>query len=136
MGKKNKRKDPMTRSDIPYAERLRMNKLSTLAAHRDDAHLVELKLSLVSLNESEGLGCVRLSRFARIQQKNREEYYSDPDYMGAKLDEAVRKLGFIVEDGRLCCYINEDGKVAPYDKKAEAIVSSEELPVMEKPLRD
>lgn len=101
------------RSDIPYAERLRVNKLATLAAHRDDAHLTELKIALVSLNESEGLGYVRLSRFAQTQQKNRDEYYSDPEYMSAKLDEAVRKLGFIVEDGRLICAVDDAGKIVP-----------------------
>lgn len=101
------------RSDIPYAERLRGNKLATLAAHRDDAHLTELKIALVSLNESEGLGYVRLSRFAQVQQKNRDEYYSDPEYMSAKLDEAVRKLGFIVEDGRLICAVDDAGKIVP-----------------------
>ena len=59
---KNKKKKTsyMNPSNIPYAERLRMNKLANIAGHRDDAHLVELKLALVSLNETEGLGCVRL----------------------------------------------------------------------------
>ena len=103
----------MNRSDIPYAERLRMNKLANIAGHRDDAHLVELKLALVSLNETEGLGCVRLSRFAKRQNENRERYYRDPDYESEKLDQAVRQLGFIVEDGRLVCILDEDGKVIP-----------------------
>lgn len=110
---KKKKTSHMDRSDIPYAERLRMNKLVNIANHRDDAHLVELKLALVSLNETEGLGCVRLSRFAKRQGENRERYYRDPDDESEKLDQAVRQLGFIVEDGRLVCILDEDGKVIP-----------------------
>lgn len=101
------------RSDIPYVERLRINKLANIASHRDDAHLTELKLSLVSLNQSEGLGYVRLSRFAKIQQENREKFYSDPEYESIKLDQAVRQLGFVVEDGRIICAVDESGKIVP-----------------------
>lgn len=111
--KTGKKRSTMQRSDIPYAERLRANKLANIANHRDDAHLVELKLSLVSLNQSEGLGYVRLSRFAKIQNENREKFYKDPEYESVKLDQAVRQLGFIVEDGRLICAVDEEGKIVP-----------------------
>lgn len=114
MSKKVKKKsNGVQRSDIPYAQRLQMNRLASIAGHRYDAHLVELKLALVSLNETEGLGCVRLSRFAKRQNENRERYYRDPDYESEKLDQAVRQLGFIVEDGRLVCILDEDGNVIP-----------------------
>lgn len=110
---KNKKSKSIQRSDIPYVERLRVNKLAGIAAHRDDAHLTELKIALVSLNETEGLGYVRLSRFAARQQENRDKFYKDPDYESVKLDQAVRQLGFIVEDGRLICAVNDDGKIVP-----------------------
>lgn len=114
MSKKVKKKQAtMNRSDIPYAERLRINRLEHIATHRDDAHLVELKIALVSLNETEGLGYVRLSRFARRQQENRDKFYQDPEYERVKLDQAVRQLGFVVEDGRLVCAVDEDGKIVP-----------------------
>lgn len=77
--KTKKKQGPMDRSDIPYAERLRMNKLANIANHRDDAHLTELKIALVSLNETEGLGYIRLSRFAQRQQENRDKFYEDPE---------------------------------------------------------
>ena len=113
MSKKPKKKqNPMDRSDIPYAERLRMNKLVNIANHRDDAHLTELKIALVSLNETEGLlGYIRLSRFAQRQQENRDKFYEDPEYERVKLDQAVRQLGFVVEDGRLICAVDENGKI-------------------------
>ena len=110
---KNKKKRGPERSDVPYAKRLKQERLAAAVAHRDDAHLVELKLALVSLNETEGLGYVRLSRFAQRQQINRDKFYDDPDYEREKLDEAVRQLGFIVEEGRLVCAVNEDGKIVP-----------------------
>ena len=110
---KNKKAKSRPRSDIPYVERLRMNKLATIANHRDDAHLTELKIALVSLNETEGLGYVRLSRFAQRQQENRDKFYKDPDYESVKLDQAVRQLGFIVEDGRLICAVDDAGKIVP-----------------------
>ena len=110
MAKKSKNKQ---RSDIPYVERLRINKLTGIAAHRDDAHLTELKIALVSLNETEGLGYVRLSRFAARQQENRDKFYKDPEYESVKLDQAVRQLGFIVEDGRLICAVDDTGKIVP-----------------------
>ena len=110
---KNKKAKSRPRSDIPYVERLRINKLAGIAAHRDDAHLTELKIALVSLNETEGLGYVRLSRFAQRQQENRDKFYKDPDYESVKLDQAVRQLGFIVEDGRLICAVDDAGKIVP-----------------------
>ena len=110
---KNKKAKSGQRSDIPYVERLRINKLAGIAAHRDDAHLTELKLALVSLNETEGLGYIRLSRFAQRQQENRYKFYKDPDYESVKLDQAVRQLGFIVEDGRLICAVDDAGKIVP-----------------------
>lgn len=115
------KKNYRQRSDIPYVERLRINKLANIASHRDDAHLTELKLSLISLNQSEGLGYVRLSRFAKIQQENREKFYADPEYEGIKLDQAVRQLGFIVEDGRLICAQDETGKIVPTKTLTEGI---------------
>lgn len=113
---KNK-KPKRERSDIPYAERLRMKKLEHIAEHRDDAHLIELKLSLVSLNEALGLGCIRLSQYAKVQQQNREKFYADHEYERVKLDQAVRQLGFIVEDGRLIAALGEEGKVIPAKKQ-------------------
>ena len=104
---------PKQRSDIPFVKRMKQDRLATAVAHRDDAHLVELKLALVSLNETEGLGYVRLSRFAKQQQINRDRFYDDPEYERAKLDEAVRQLGFVVEEGRLVCAVDENGKIVP-----------------------
>lgn len=49
-------------SDIPYALRLQMAKVAQVRDHRDDAARVALK---VALNDTEGLGYVRLSRFAK-----------------------------------------------------------------------
>ena len=55
----------------------------------------------------------------RFSKKNRDQFYSDPEYMSVKLDEAVRQLGFIVEDGRLVCAMDEDGKIVPTKRLEE-----------------
>ena len=44
MAKKRTRNIP--RSDVPYAERLKIQKLTHIAEHRDDAHLIELEMPL------------------------------------------------------------------------------------------
>lgn len=58
------------RSDIPYRDRLLMDKLATVAEHRDHAALVAMKIATVALNDTEGMGYIRLSRFAMRQMEH------------------------------------------------------------------
>ena len=51
-------------TDIPYAQRMLMQKCQTIAEHRDDAAKVALQVACVALNDTEGLGYQRLSKFA------------------------------------------------------------------------
>lgn len=81
MAKKiKKRSTSIPRSDIPYKDRLLMNKYVTVAEHRDDAALLAMKIATVALNDTEGMGYFRLARFAKRQQELTEEYYADPEY--------------------------------------------------------
>lgn len=110
MAKKiKKRSTSIPRSDIPYKDRLLMNKYVTVAEHRDDAALLAMKIATVALNDTEGMGYFRLARFAKRQQELTEEYYADPEYQGAKLDQRLRQLGFRVENGRVYGAIDGDG---------------------------
>ena len=43
------------------------------------------------LNDTEGLGYLRLSRFAKHQHELTEEYYSDPEYMEEKLNQSPQE---------------------------------------------
>ena len=97
------------RSDIPYKDRLLMAKFTTVAEHRDHAALTAMKIATVALNDTEGMGYLRLARFAKRQQALTEEYYSDPEYMEAKLNQRLVQLGFKIVDGRLFGAVDEEG---------------------------
>ena len=107
-----RRSQIMGSSQIPYAQRLQMNKYATIKAHRDEAAMVALQVACVALNDTEGLGYHRLSRFARRLQELIREYYEDPEVGAAHLKTRLEQLGFIVKDGRMYAVENtETGEV-------------------------
>ena len=108
-----KRSGSRVRSDIPYKDRLLMNRFTTVAEHRDHAALTAMKIATVALNDTEGMGYLRLARFAHRQQELTEEYYSDPEYMEAKLNQRLEQMGFKVVNGRLFGAIDENGNTVP-----------------------
>ena len=108
-----KRSTSIPRSDIPYKDRLLMNKYVTVAEHRDDAALLAMKIATVALNDTEGMGYLRLARFAKRQQALTEEYYTDPEYMEAKLNQRLEQLGFKIVDGRLFGAVDDQGNTVP-----------------------
>ena len=73
MGKKNS-----VRRDIPYADRMLMEKFNTVREHRNDAARTALKIGCVALNNTEGMGYMSLVRYAVEQQRLTEAYYRDP----------------------------------------------------------
>lgn len=101
----------MQRSDIPYKDRLMVGQYATIAQHRDHSALVSNKIGMVALNDTEGLGYLRLSRFAKRHHFLNEEYYKDPEYQEAKLDDRLRKLGFLVEEGRVFCAEDDEDNI-------------------------
>lgn len=113
------KKQKFQRSDIPFRDRLLMNKFSTVAEHRDHAALVAMKIATVALNDTEGMGYIRLARFAHRQQELTEEYYTDPDYQEEKLNQRLEQMGFKVVNGRLFGAIDQDGNTVPVKKMEE-----------------
>ena len=101
-------KKKFAHSDIPYAERLRMNKMATIAKHRDDAAGIALKVACVALNDTEGLGYTRLKRFALHLRELLAEYYEDPDIEDAHLNQRLRQIGFDVQDGHVYVHGEEE----------------------------
>lgn len=119
MSKKIKSKsNGIQRSDIPYKDRLMVGQFANIAQHRDHSALVANKIGMVSLNDTEGLGYLRLSRFAKRYHFLNEEYYKDPLYQEAKLDERLKKLGFLVEDGRVFCAEDDEDNIVSTDTLA------------------
>ena len=108
-----KRSGGWVRSDIPYKDRLLMAKFTSVAQHRDHAALTAMKIATVALNDTEGMGYLRLARFAKRQQALTEEYYSDPEYMEAKLNQRLEQLGFKIVDGRLYGALDDQGNIVP-----------------------
>lgn len=107
------KKQKFQRSDIPFRDRLLMNKFTTIAEHRDHAALIALKIATVALNDTEKMGYMRLARFAKRQQELTEEYYSDPDYQEEKLNQRLEQMGFKVAGGRLFGAVDADGNTVP-----------------------
>lgn len=122
MGKKIHKKTVMSRSDIPYAQRILMEKHQTVAAHRNEAAMVALQVACVALNDTEGLGYQRLSRFAKRLQELIKEYYEDPDVGAAHPKTRLEQLGFIVKDGHMFCVEDTStGQFVPTSKMLEQI---------------
>lgn len=107
------KKSRFANSDIPYKDRLTMQRLNTIAQHRDDAARIALKIATVALNDTEGLGYTRLCRFAVHLQKLLEEYYADPEYQEVKLNQRLQSMGFLVENGRVYCASDDNGNIVP-----------------------
>lgn len=109
----SKHKKPrFVRSDIPLADRMLMQKYQDIADHRNEAARIALQIACVALNDTEGLGYQRLSRFAKRLQELISKYYADPEVEAAHLQDRLRELGFIVKDGRMFALENsETGEV-------------------------
>ena len=107
------------RSDIPYKDRLLMDKYNSTAKHRDEAARVALCLACVALNNTEGLGLVRLTRFAQELQGLIKEYYDDTEVGEVHLAERLRQIGFVVKDGRIFAMQAEGGELLPTKKISE-----------------
>ena len=96
------------RSDIPYADRLLVERYQTIAEHRNEAARVAMQLACVALNDTEGLGLFRLTRFAKELHRLIEEYYSDIEVGHAHLMQRLKQLGFVVKDDRM--FVLENGE--------------------------
>ena len=94
----------------PYAERLRMQKQAELQAHGEQTAQTALKLACVALNDTEGLGFYRLSRFAQHLLKLVDWYYKDPELSEYQLNRRLEQMGFIIsETGGVQAEADENG---------------------------
>lgn len=114
MSKKIKSKsNGIQRSDIPYKDRLMVHQFANIAQHRDHSAVVANKIGMVALNDLKGMGYIQLTRWGLLYNSLNEEFYSDPEYQEAKLDERLRKMGFVVENGRVIVAEDENGEIVP-----------------------
>ena len=76
-GHKGKGRGIMNRSDIPYAQRLAMQQRASINVNREHAARITLYCMSVAMNECEGIGYLRLIRFARRYHRYEDEFYQD-----------------------------------------------------------
>ena len=104
------------RSDIPYRDRLLLEKYRTVKEHRDDAARVAMKVACVALNNTEGLGYARLIRFADELEKLLAEYYDDPEVQEFKLNQRLEQIGFRIDGAHMFGATDQNGKALKMQK--------------------
>ena len=104
------------RSDIPYKDRLLLEKYKTIKEHRDDAARVAMKVACVALNNTEGLGYARLIRFADELERLLSEYYEDPEVQEVNLNKRLEQIGFKIEGKQMFGATDQDGKAVRMEK--------------------
>ena len=73
--KKHRHRSIMGRSDIPYAQRLKMQQQSNIAACRGHSARVALYINSVALHQVEGIGYQRLVRYSFHYKELEDEFY-------------------------------------------------------------
>ena len=104
------------RSDIPYADRLLMEKHQKIADHRNEAARIAMMVACVALNDTEGLGYMRLNRFAKRFHDLIQEYYTDTEVGEVHLKSRLEQMGFIVEGGKMYAAQDENGNPIPKER--------------------
>lgn len=89
MKKKHKGRGIMNRSDIPYAQRIALQRQHDIAMNRDHAAKIAMWCLSVAMHELEGIGYKRLVRFSYRHKKLIDDFYEDPD---VSMDHAKRRL--------------------------------------------
>lgn len=91
--KKGHRQGVMGRTDIPYAQRLRMQHRSNIRINREHAATITLYCMSVAMHELEGIGYKRLIRFAARYKKYEDEFYEDPEVGMAHAKRRMDAMG-------------------------------------------
>lgn len=85
-------------AQLPYAVRLQQRKAKEIGDERQDAAETVIKLACLALNETEGLGFYRLSRFAVKLMENVKEFYADRERMEYWVNKRLCDMGFEISD--------------------------------------
>lgn len=119
------KKKMAVRSDVPYAVRLQMQKYAEIKQHRDEAARIALQLACIALNDTEGLGIVRISRFAKKLHALIDEYYEDTEVGEVHVQQRLRSMGFVMENGRMFALEDQDGNIVRADRLPPKVQSDE-----------
>lgn len=68
----------MGRSDIPFAQRLKLQRQAEIVAYREETARVTMFCNAVALHQVEGIGYKRLVKYSLHFKKINDEFYADP----------------------------------------------------------
>ena len=83
----------MGRSDIPLAERIRLDQLEKINANRERAVKAVLYAYSIAMHELEGFGYKRLIRFAQVYRELEDEFYEDPEVGMEHVKQRLMEMG-------------------------------------------
>ncbi len=93
----------MSRSNIPYVQRLAMRKRNNIMIEREYSAKITMFCMSIAMNEIEGIGYKRLVQFSLHFKKNVDEFYADPEMGYAHAKTRIEQIGMpfsIAEDGQ------------------------------------
>lgn len=94
--KKSRSRSLMTRSDIPYAQRLAMKHRSDIEYNREHSARIYMYCLCKTLHEEEGIGYKRLVQFSLAFMKLIKEFYEDPEVGMAHIKQRLSQHGIEV----------------------------------------
>lgn len=94
--KKHRRGSIMNRSDIPYAERLKMQHQAEIDYHREHAARIYMYCLCKALHEKEKKGYKSLVRFSLVFMELIKEFYEDPELAMARIKRRLAQNGIDV----------------------------------------
>lgn len=89
----NKRKGVMGRSDIPYAQRLKMQQHTDIVVCRNHSAKIAMFCACVALHEKEGIGYKRLTNYSSYYMTVLNDFYEDIDVGMAHAKRRMELLG-------------------------------------------
>ena len=95
-GKKHQNRSLMARSDIPYAQRLKMKHQSDIEYNREHSAKVYMYCLCKTLHEEEGIGYKRLVQFSLAFMELIKEFYADPEVGMAHVKQRLAQHGIEV----------------------------------------
>lgn len=98
------------RSDIPYAQRLAMQRHSDIASNRDHAAKIVMFCESIALHDVEGIGYKRLVRYSLCHKDLIDEFYEDPDVGMARAKRRMQQIGMPVSGEFFALDDSDDSK--------------------------
>lgn len=86
----------MGRSDVPYAQRLAMQRRVEIKEVRDRVAKIAMYCATVAMNEVAGIGYMRLIRFSQRFDRYVYEFYDDPEVGMAHAKRRMEQMGMVV----------------------------------------